>query len=664
MRKLSWLALPLLLGASAGVRALPPSGVFLTAQVVGPPRQSMPRELTVRVRPSLALKGQEDLSWETAATCPVRNGQWKCAVPASGRVDLRIEGAAVMPVYRWGEGIGEEQAIDLGTLRLRRGATVSGWLRVDNEKDRPKVPEQPVRVRLVPRGLPGLRVGLRPNPVPLVTLETGSQPWGFFRFDNLPPGLYTVEASAPGFAPVRLGPIRILGDRSIELRRPLRLRRPATLAGGIYPPVPPVRKDQGEAWRVHLLPAPMPSAGVDRVSVAGQNGNWRFTDLAAGNYRLFIQDSRGTTWMSREIHLGPGSRKMDLRIPTRTLVGRVTQAGKPLPVHLNLMGQDLTGPFKTDVAGDGEFQVTVPETPAGQSWLTQIEAPEFLPIVLQDKLRQPRTTAAADRPQIRVPDTLLPVAVVDSRQRPVPFAKVIVPGVPGNYFQTDASGSCEIRGLKAGLQQVLAEHPRTYCRSAVARVALREGSRSPGLCLILPDQIEILGRVEPTFGTAAGALVVARPPGTGPTVSALTDTDGEFRLFLPAGTRVVDLAVLAPGCAFRKLRAEVDPKRLLQVPVDPAGGTLVLEIPEEILKPARAAETLESDLDLLCRWADLQGCRPEPGRLVVPNVEPGPYILSAGDMLKLERGEPAEAGDPRPHGVLEAEGELAMRLPV
>lgn len=57
MRKLSGLALPLWLAAATIAPASPvPQGV-LKARVEGPSRQSMLRELSVRVRPSLALRG-------------------------------------------------------------------------------------------------------------------------------------------------------------------------------------------------------------------------------------------------------------------------------------------------------------------------------------------------------------------------------------------------------------------------------------------------------------------------------------------------------------------------------------------------------------------------------------------------------------------------------
>jgi len=453
----------------------------------------MPRELSVRVRPSLGLKGREALSWETTVTCPVRSGLWRCAVPAGGKVDLRIQGVATMPVYRWGEGIGEGQTVDLGNLRLRRGATVSGWLRVDDEEGQPGVPEHAVQVRLVPLGLPTVRLKA---PISRVTLEVRSQPWGFFRFDSLKPGRYAIVASEPGLAPVRFGPVQIRGDRSIELRDPLRLRRPATLAGRIDPPLPPVQKGLLKTWQVRLEPKPSPIPGEELTAVAGKDGLWGLRDLAAGDYVLSVKDAQGSAWVVREIHLEPGPRKMDLQIPTRTLTGRVSQTGKPLLANLDFTGADATGPFRADTDEDGNFRAVFPESRDLKTWSVRLQAPEILPINLKDpfpSLDPPETVPANvwARPEIRVPDTCLPVVVVDSQRRPVPFALVVVPGTPGNQFRADASGFCEIRGLKGGLQQILAEHPQLLCRSETARVELREGIKAPLLCLALPQQTVI-----------------------------------------------------------------------------------------------------------------------------------------------------------------------------
>jgi hypothetical protein len=137
--------------------------------------------------------------------------------------------------------------------------------------------------------------------------------------------------------------------------------------------------------------------------------------------------------------------------------------------------------------------------------------------------------------------------------------------------------------------------------------------------------------------------------------------------------------VLTPGSALRFLDAEVARQRLLEIHVDTAGGTLILDLPAQDLKVEKdKKESRDADPcdprthkpgvltmpRLLRKWADLQGTQQPPGQLVVPNVEPGPYTLCATDKSPvLRRGAPP-AGDPRcVGGVLEAAGELALKLP-
>jgi hypothetical protein len=136
--------------------------------------------------------------------------------------------------------------------------------------------------------------------------------------------------------------------------------------------------------------------------------------------------------------------------------------------------------------------------------------------------------------------------------------------------------------------------------------------------------------------------------------------------------------VLPPGSALRILDAELTRDRLLEIHVDTAGGTLVLEglkdekddkdskdnKDREPCDPAAREREVLTMPRLLRRWADLQGTPQTPERLVVPNVEPGPYTLCATDKAPvLYRGAPPE-GDPRcVGGVLEAAGELRLKLP-
>jgi hypothetical protein len=194
--------------------------------------------------------------------------------------------------------------------------------------------------------------------------------------------------------------------------------------------------------------------------------------------------------------------------------------------------------------------------------------------------------------------------------------------------------------------------------------------------------LDISGRILPRLGFASGAQVLAWPAvsGTGvPGELTGSDEDGRFGLTLPPGTKKVSLVVLPPGSALRILDAEVARVRLLEIHVDTPGGTLILDLPEQDLKDGKDRKTARDEDPchpaarernaltmprLLRRWADLQGTPQTPGRLVVPNVEPGPYTLCATDPSPtLRHGAPPD-GEPRcVGGVLEAAGELALKLP-
>ena len=124
----------------------------------GPPGQSAPREIAVRVRPTRQLQGLEDHPWEVMVSAPVRDGECACEIPA-GRVDVRLQGAAVIPVYRWGLLVKPGESEDLGAIELRRGAAITGWVRTPEEK----VLTHSVLVSLMPQSVGHLDGRARPQ---------------------------------------------------------------------------------------------------------------------------------------------------------------------------------------------------------------------------------------------------------------------------------------------------------------------------------------------------------------------------------------------------------------------------------------------------------------------------------------------------------------------
>jgi hypothetical protein len=640
----------------------------LRISVVLPPGQSVPRELAVRVRPSRVLRGQEDHPWEIDLSGPLRNGELALEVPA-GRVDLRLQGAAMMPVYQWSVAVkpGETRNLD---VKLERGAAISGWLRTLEEE----IPTHSILVSLAPESVGGF--GPSSRPLRTISLESTTRPWGFFKFAGVQPGRYVVRASEPGLPTAHSGPIVIEGDRSFEMPDPLWVAPPVGLDVTVHPAAAPDgrpwnfllqpdrRLDEGETWRPW-------------IGTSSKLGRWQVQGLPPGDYWLAAGLAEDNVWQKEKVHLGIGTRSIDVSLPLVPVRGRLTWRGNPLTASLDF--NDETGSAVLQADAQGRFQGYLPNM---GPWEVGVASRELrFHLNLEDRVR-PAKGASFAWLEIRIPDTALPLEVVDSRGRSLSRATVDVLGKVRNQVITDELGKFNLVGLKPGLRCLLADHESGW--SSETPVALLAGDETPAVRLVIPDNLAISGRVLPRLGSAPGTQVAAWPAGSAPSVPGafgLTDEDGRLGLAFPPGTRRVSLVVLPPGSALRLLDAEVARERLLEIHVDTPGGTLVLDLPEQDLRAAAAwnaaprtpkdpCSTKADERDvltmprLLRRWADLQGTPQTPGRLVVPNVEPGSYTLCATDKSPvLRHGAPPE-GDPRcVGGVLEAAGELALKLP-
>jgi hypothetical protein len=653
----SRLALVLLLVPAAIETDPVPKGV-IRALIEAPVGQSVPRELSVRVRPSLELVGQENLAWETVVSCPVRNVEWTCEIPA-GRVDLRITGASVRPVYRWGVVVLAGQTVDLGRLRLWRGATISGFVRPEG-----KIPQYSVQVDLLPSRVGGSMIGLSAKPLRTATLESTSRPWGFFRFEGVPPGEYGILVRDLNLPVLGVGPLVVDGDRPVELPEPLFLRR-LSLSVELTPPQDP----HGKPWRV-TLGSRYPQRVLEGQT--DQFGRLTFRDLAPGEYGLQVFFKKpgeiSVSWGGKDIRLDV-STTVRMKVPYVQLHGQVLYREQPLPSWILLLGESSSFSFQTDERGVFEGYVRREE-----SWTVRVSSrdPEIL-ILLQDPLRMPKEISTW-RMAIRVPDTVLTAAVVDPRGKSISPAEIQVLGKPLISLPQNASPlppwPRDIIGLKPGPQRLRAAQNNPFRRGEPVEVQLREGERPRLLRLVLPDVIDIRGRVLPRVGSAAGTHVyawAATPSSTQPKgFGTETDEDGDFRVILPGGTRRANFVVLPPGGSLRLLQSDVSEKRLLEIPVRRAGGTLLIEGPDalvEIPEPKGSEPPRISTAILLRKWADLQATPQSPGRLVVPNVEPGMYTLCSGDPFSLQRG-PAKAGQKGcVSGMLKAAGELTLSIP-
>ena len=153
--------------------------------------------------------------------------------------------------------------------------------------------------------------------------------------------------------------------------------------------------------------------------------------------------------------------------------------------------------------------------------------------------------------------------------------------------------------------------------------------------------------------------------GAASATEAVSGADGGFHVELPSGITVLNLVILPPGYAMRLLAFPVSPGQLIEIQVEPQGGTLVLDQPDGGPTPLLAHGGVFTLLQPLQIWARMQGGRPmESGKLVLLNVEAGPYSFCRGvaavSRMK-EGGEPPAASCTS--GVLAPNGDLLLKAP-
>jgi hypothetical protein len=157
-----------------------------------------------------------------------------------------------------------------------------------------------------------------------------------------------------------------------------------------------------------------------------------------------------------------------------------------------------------------------------------------------------------------------------------------------------------------------------------------EEGDSPWLRLVLRRLRTFEGRIVSANGGVPGAMVQAWSPfvaqGSASTSNidqAISDAEGRFRVELPVDAAILNLLVLPPGFALRLLTLAWTPGQAVEIPVEPSGGTLVLELATEGSAPLLVHGGTFTLPQMLSAWARMQGARSsDPRRLVVPNVEP------------------------------------------
>jgi len=633
----------------------------LNGRVVLPAGEKPLSSLTVRIQPPFG-RAQAGLL-EATIPCPVTGGNLSCETPA-GKFDLRLrtEGGFA-PVYLWGVEIPAGKASSLGELKLRRGASVSGW--VQTAEGGPPTAECRLKLSPVRASEDDLRVL---DELEKASFDAKPDEKGFFQIAGVPPGQYELTAEQPGYAPAHRRPIEVRPGLEAQVIDRLTLARPVTFEVSLDPPMEPY----GHPWRIVLArKAQASDPPSDSYSGnASKEGIWRSPAIAPGSYEIRVLGDQKAIWHVELVDVQPGRSSMQIELPVLRIKGTVTLGKEPLAATLWL-SQEQRQRLVFDSDDRGRFSGVL----TGEGlWRPQIAA-DTLRLRLQldpveIKLAKGKTVAEVE---IHVPDTHLAGQVVDEDGRPVSGARVSVTRL-GNkgidQFETDDKGEFSVRGLRPG--SVLVSAVEKDRRTPFTMATVPEEAEGPWLRLVLRRLRTFEGRIVSTNGRVPGAMVQAWSPlaaqgaaSTSNVDQAVSDAEGRFWVELPADAKLLNLLVLPPGFALRLLTLAWTPGQAVEIPVEPSGGTLVLELATEGSAPLLVHGGTFTLPQMLSTWARMQGARSQdPRRLVVPNVEAGAYSLcrGAGVVSRLRNGgEPPAAQCST--GVLAPNGDLVLKIP-
>ncbi len=615
---------------SVTLRLFPASTVSGT--LAAPPGQKLPPLLDVRLEASPGSNGPK--APLTPLQCPVAENRFQCKVPA-GRLDLRLRVPAFVPAYLWDVEVKAGEEKNLGAFLLKAGSSVVGWVRTEDLKG-----AAGVKVRLQPQTFGGPTDRWRAEGLKAMAVEGTTNQRGFFQLEaEAEAGMQVITIAKDGFAETSRPGVEVRPGLESQIPEPLVLTKPLTLRLTLDPPLSP----SGTPWAIALEKNPDIEGqhGPLFRGSAGVDGAWEQAGLSPGQYLISVWEGTEPR-LSEVAEVAAGSTDFHYSLDGVQVRGQIHLGDEPLQATLWFGGK--SGPLRARFDSDetGKFEGLLPRE---GTWNVELlSGEEGLQLRLPPiEVRKPAGKSYATV-EIRVPDTRLQGQVVDERGQPVARASILVKPLARalpSFAETDDEGSFEVRGLTPGPHLVHAEEGER--ESDWFQASVEEKHDTPSLHLVLQGRVTVNGLVSSSRGPVPGARIVATADlgeaGAASGAEAVSGPAGEFSLKLPSSTRNVHLNVMAPGYATRMLKMPFGADQILEIPVEPAGGNLVLDLgsqTQEALKMLGGGLLAHGGtfvpLAAALRWTKLQRApQPDPHRLVLPNMEAGEYLVCIGN---------------------------------
>lgn len=571
--------------------------------------------------------------------CPVApDGSWTCQAPAT-TLDLILRAKGFTPHYQWDVKV-LPNAPPLAAVVLRRGASFVAWI----DRNLAKNLEKPAQARLV-------RMAMA-DPSPLgqrltqPVAEAAFNRRGMVQLTGVPPGMYALEVSAPGFATARMENIEIFEQRESSLRRSIELKPPITLTLTLVPASAP----SGAPWTVELhyiepissQPRPVRGGSFREPGVFEVKGE------APGRYAVTVRDATGNRYASPGFTImSQADAQQTIEMTLTKTIGTVTLGESPLQATLLFGGNGGPEQIETTSDAEGRFAVTLPRDGA---WRVDVTG-ESSDVAAAVNV----TVANHDEPvRIELPDTEVAGWVIGADGARLPRADVLLQTASGIVSKhARADGTFRFRGVAPGEAKIHATDRATRDYSALQDLKIATSESVSGLELSIEGSTDITGVVVSSGQPVVGARVLGYgfTAGSARQERTVTALDGSFKLPIPTSASEVVLLVAAAGRTMQGYAVTGRP-RSMTLELAPVGGTLHLAWVKGAAQLRIAFNGTNLPLNDVLLWGRAQGQMPANGAVDIPNLAPGSYRFC---FTLPERG-----GDRCQDGTLAARGMLSL----
>ena len=582
------------------------------------PQPAAPVEVKVVVASRPEPRIPPEIPRGTTFDCSTeKSGQWKCALPAT-LLDVAVRVETYAPFHKWDVKIPVAGVIDLGIVKLQKGASVVAWL----DSDFAKRVEVPVRALLRYEAAAGASATAMRLALPVA--EGVFTKKGVVQLAPIGPGRYILEIQAKGYAPDHI-PMQLYAGKETTPRRSIELLPALNIRLLLQPPLGP----GGIQWRVELWRKNESGSGAQNAGggTASREGVFTATDQEEGSLHVYLKDSKQNILGSRDIVITSATSEYTIRLDVSRISGTVTIGDSPLPsANLLFGGSGGSEKVRTSADEDGHFTVTLPRR---GKWIVDIDAPK------EDVAATTEVSVQNDNDEadIRLPSTEVSGWVRDAERKHVAAARVTLFSSSGRPMvrASGSDGTFRFRGVQAGLARLQALDVRTHDYSKRTEVTVPDDGGIENVELTLESIRSLKGVVRSNGDAVVGAVVhgYAFLGGSARQEQTITDLQGGFAVDVPSSATEIIITVAAPG---RTLESFSVPTNQDAIDLDLAsrGGTLRVRWASGALPLQFTFNDHPLVSTDVFAWARGQRARIDDGDGEIPNVAPGKYRFCSG----------------------------------